>query len=787
MIKAISDAGGLNYTRTFNYDDQNNIIQEKDENANKSGSNASYDYTYDLEGNLTSFTTTLGEVETFEYDENHNPVQIIDAEGNVFSEEYDINSNNVASTDAATKSSAMKYDSNGNVIESTSSVSIGENLILNGSFEIDQNQDNWPDHWRKVGTATFSYLNGGAQVQNGKLGNKQVRVRNPSTNAAIESDAIPYDNKKKYVASGYIKTTNASSQGKIVVTGKTSGGTITKELSSPALSGTTGVERIHLVVNPGDLPSTTTNITIKAYATSGSGDFFFDGLQLEEEYFGAYNLIENSDFEWDKDKNGVPEQWYFPGTLTSKDGIDTTTAYARKQSVKLTGQRNIDKFVRQEVQVNGKAGQKITVSGYSKVDNPTPNAGPYQMNVAINHTDGTTQWVNGDFDKSKSHDWQHVSLRFAPVKDFSSLTVYYQFKDQTGTAWFDSAKVKIGSIRSKSAYDPKGNYVINETDANGDTVFKSYDAIGNVTGETVGGDTRNYEYNSNDNLVKVIDEHRRTTRFEYDKSGNHTATINALGHITSTTFDERDNKTSYTDALERKIHYEYDIIGNPVKTISPNGSVVETTYNKVDRKNAAFYNGVKRYEFVYDANGNLLSEKYLLTGVTSTFTYDADDKLKEKSDTAGKKVTYSYDKNGNLMSSVYQSGTNKVEAAITVDKNDQITSISSGAAEVGFTYTESDELASLRNKNGTFTLYGYDGAGQVLRVATSHPHGTLIESFDYSYDAKGNRTSEKTLSGTASFTYDKSNQLTKEVRPTGDVLEYTYDAVGIKFMFSSTV
>ncbi|WP_313427638.1 DNRLRE domain-containing protein [Siminovitchia terrae] len=777
VVKVVSDVGGLNYSRTFIYDDQNNIIKEKDENANKSGSNASYDYTYDAKGNLTSFTNTLNEKEKIKYDNKNNPIEFMDPKGNILTEEYDNKNNNVSSTDAEKKSAAAKYDVNGNVIEETTFISIGENLILNGSFEIDSNNDKWPDNWKKIGTATFTYVNSGAAVQNAKLGTKQMKISNPSTNAAVESNSVAYDPQKKYVASGYIKTTNATSTAKLVITGKDLSGATTKAINSPTLSGTSKVERIHFVINPGDLPNNTKSITLKAYANAGKGDFYFDGLQLEEEYYGAFNLIENGNFEI-IDKNGVPNGWYFPGTLTSSDGVDSTTAYMGNKSIKFTGKRGVDKFIRQEVSVNGKAGQEITVSGFSKVISPTASAGPYQMNVAINHADGTTQWVNGDFDKSKSHDWQHVSLRFAATKDFKSLTVYYQYKDQTGTAWFDSAKAQVGSIRTKSAYDSLGNYVINSTDPNGNNIWKTYDLIGNVTGETVGGDTRQYEYNANDNLTKVIDENGRTTTYEYDKSGNHTGTVNANGKKASSTYNERNDITLFTDALGRSISYEYDLVGNETKTISPNGSVIEHTYNNVNRKTSTFHNGVKRFEFSYDANGNLLKEKDLLTGVTTTFVYDADDKLKEKSDSTGKKIMYTYDKNGNPLTSTFVSGTTNLTVNRAVDKNDQTTKITSGDTGVTFTFTENDQLAGLKNKNGTFSLYNYDGAGQLTSLLTTNSQGATIESFDYKYDAKGNRVSEKTTTGTAQFTYDKSGQLTKEVRPNGDILEYTYDAVG---------
>ncbi|WP_431305966.1 hypothetical protein [Mesobacillus subterraneus] len=306
-------------------------------------------------------------------------------------------------------------------------------------------------------------------------------MSNPSTAVAVESDRVAYDPKKKYVVSGYIKTTNTNSNAKLVITGGNASGQTTQTVSSAMLKGTTGVERMHFVINPEDLPVDTTFMTLKAYVNAGNGDYFFDGLQIEEEYYGAFNLIENSNFEFDSENNGVPDGWYLPGTLTFSDGVDSTTAYTGAKSIELTGQRGVDKFIRQELKVNGTAGKDITVSGFSKVDAPTASAGLYQMNVAINYTDGTIQWVNGDFDKSKSHDWQHVSLRFATSKDFKSLTIYYQSKDQTGTDWFDAAKAQIGSIRSKLTYDSLGNYVINSTDPNGNNVWKIYDSIGNLT------------------------------------------------------------------------------------------------------------------------------------------------------------------------------------------------------------------------------------------------------------------------------------------------------------------
>jgi YD repeat-containing protein len=91
-----------------------------------------------------------------------------------------------------------------------------------------------------------------------------------------------------------------------------------------------------------------------------------------------------------------------------------------------------------------------------------------------------------------------------------------------------------------------------------------------------------------------------------------------------------------------------------------------------------------------------------------------------------------------------------------VDKNNQTSIISCCNTNVTYTFTERDQFASLKNKNGTFWLYNYDGAGQLTNFLTTNSLGATIKSFDYTYDSNGNRISEKTNSGMAQLTYDRA-------------------------------
>lgn len=141
-------------------------------------------------------------------------------------------------------------------------------------------------------------------------------------------------------------------------------------------------------------------------------------------------------------------------------------------------------------------------------------------------------------------------------------------------------------------------------------------------------------------------------------------------------------------------------------------------------------------------------------------------------------VTYTYDPNGNVSSSTLASGTSLIVTNYKYDKNNQLTNISGGNSSTNFTYSENDKVVGINNKNGTNTFLNHDGAGQLTSVITQDANGSLISSYDYTFNEKGNIIKEKAKEGTKQFFYDKKEQLTKEVLQNGDIYEYSYDAAG---------
>ena len=116
---------------------------------------------------------------------------------------------------------------------------------------------------------------------------------------------------------------------------------------------------------------------------------------------------------------------------------------------------------------------------------------------------------------------------------------------------------------------------------------------------------------------------------------------------------------------------------------------------------------------------------------------------------------------------------------------------------VQYIYDTAGNLMQKNNGNGTFTVYTYDGDGDVLSItnyapstgSTSYdPANSTVNSFDnYTYDALGNVLTDTNQDGQWVYTYDADSQLTQAVFTpnntdpdglTAQNLQYVYDAAG---------
>jgi RHS repeat-associated protein len=611
-----------------------------------------------------------------------------------------------------------------------------------------------------------------------------MQIVNPTDDTILASSHfIPYDPNKTYFASGYVQIQDAKGIAGIQATGYDANGNITKRIKSNEISGTQGPTRLHAAVEPGAFPANTTRFRIRAYVFGKSGQYdgtyTFDGLQIEEGFFGAYNIVENGDFERNDDPvDDIPDRWFLAGNIEGPDGLDSTEKHVGEQSVKLVGNTTKWKTVRQDIKLSGYAGSILTVSGFSKVENPR-TSGVYGYIIETYQGSTLQETFTHNFDRTKSHDWQHRTAQLKTTKPFDNIKVFYEYSLQTGTAWFDTAKVIIGPVQTRYQYDANGNYQTRLIDPEGRILESTYDAVGNLTSEKIGTNITSFSNDGADQLTKVVDTNGNQTRYEHDANGNRTKVINAHNKGTTFEYNELNEIKKVTDPLNKSIQFDYDINGRQVKITYPDGSSVESGYDAVDRQTSVSYNGVERYSFEYDPNGNLTKETDQVQNESIEYTYDADNKLKSVIQPKDNKTEYKYDKNGNVIEQKYTVGSKVVTHEMEYNELDQLTQINeNGTRRADYTYDENDRIASRKNKDGTVSLFTYNGAGDWLEQVLLNGNGEEIDRFIYSYDSKGNITKIDSLKGTIRYEYDGLNQLSKEILTDGTIIEYTHDAVG---------
>jgi RHS repeat-associated protein len=768
---------------TFSYDNNNNLTKIVDPNTNKANGTEAYIYTYDAKGNITGVQLPENQLAAYNYDSRNNLVKETDFNSNVSTFDYDSKNNQMESIDPNVQSVSQRYFSNGNLQYFTHPMSVADNKVLNSSFELDANADNWPDNWTQKteggSTATFAWST------TAKFSNKAISIANPTGLAEVVSDMIPYTSGDRFVLSSYIKTASTSNTIVFKLEFFDSSDVKLGEKLASSLKGTHDWTRVQTVID--SIPANTAKVRVSLGLNSGSGTAYFDGIQLEKgTVLSAYNLIDNSSFERNTGAGDkTPYGWSNSGNLSTNDGIDQNVnagddkVYAGKYSFKLTGEKTKNKFVKQRLNVNGDANSRFTLSGWSKQEGADLNGGYYNLQVAINHTDGTTDWSNAnDFSKTTTG-WQHVAAEVKPTKAFNSIDVYYYYYDQLGTAWFDAMRLEVGSSHAANSYDVNGNYLTSVKDPIGNITSSVYDSVGNRTSVTDGkGQETSFEFDAENRLTKVTDTNLGVTSYGYDGEGNRTTITDAKNNVTTYGYNEFNVISSIINPLNQTTQFGYDKNGNNTAIVFPKGDEVSYTYNALNRLDSIYYNGLKKWGLAYDANGNVTSVADA-AGTTTSYTYDKNDRITQKAEGTSNKMDYAYDSNNNLTSLIITAGTATISTGFSYNPLDQLVGLSrDGVNQARFVYDERGNVISISRSNDTYTSIEYDDANRLKAVKNYNISGALLDTYEYSYDANNNITSIVTNAGTISYQYDVLNQLTQETLTDGMIIAYKYDAVG---------
>ncbi len=377
-----------------------------------------------------------------------------------------------------------------------------------------------------------------------------------------------------------------------------------------------------------------------------------------------------------------------------------------------------------------------------------------------------------------------------------------------------------------NVYDPI-NRIIEKKDQNSKVVekleynknnaqIKSTDALNNLT---------QFIYDKNNRLIATIDPEEHTTSKSYDSVGNVATKTDGRGIVTAYNYDQYNRLASVINAKGEKTVYTYDLNGNMVTQKDAKGNITKFDYNVANKLVKLTDQAGMEEAYTYTADGKLAT-KTDRNGKTFTYTYDIHGRqiavIASREDEAISSLSYTYDNNGNqltvtdsigtttrtydelgrvLTKTVPDIGTSKYVYDITTgvpegytkdtttdpkgntvtrvyDKVGRMVNVIADGETTTYTYYDNGSKESVVYTDGSREDYTYYKDNLNKTLTNKKSNGTIIDTYEYTYDGAHNQTSKTDAKGVTTYTYDSVNRLESVTEPNGTVTKYSYDKAG---------
>ncbi|MEG0415797.1 MAG: RHS repeat-associated core domain-containing protein [Erysipelothrix sp.] len=322
------------------------------------------------------------------------------------------------------------------------------------------------------------------------------------------------------------------------------------------------------------------------------------------------------------------------------------------------------------------------------------------------------------------------------------------------------------------------------------TLNNSYDQEGRILSTVdADGNRKSYEYDGNGNVTATIDENGNRTTYEFNSDNRETKRISPEGYVYETSYDAIGNKISETqkDTLNDTViekHFEYNAKGRIVKETDAIGRITTYTYDDLDRLIETDTEG-RKTTHTYDDYGQLLKTKNYLSetnyeyengvlvktsdnlGHVTLQRYNDKQQLIEQENEFGQVTRFEYDEYGHKIKEVNPNG---LESHFEVNIfGEVVKETDMYGNEVNYTFnnvgkTESIKLGEYQSK----TTFNSRGLVEELK-------DNLSASSKYEYDANGNVTKEIKGQRIQTKEYDSQNRVVKTIDAMGYETSYTYN------------
>ena len=413
--------------------------------------------------------------------------------------------------------------------------------------------------------------------------------------------------------------------------------------------------------------------------------------------------------------------------------------------------------------------------------------------------------VTDDADRQIKFDYDDNLLRTITMADGKILAINYSGstnQKQVSTMTYDNQLLiandydKFGRVISQT--DTKGigtKYTYNQTETglitthetdNVKTVMR-HDFQGNLLSKTDGnGHTQSYEYDNKRQQIKTIDPLGNITQSSYDDDGHVVKQTDALGHEsafnyknqqlseiitadgskTSYAYNDKKQLTTSQDATGNQVNFTYDSFGQ-LATVKSQNSQLENKYDK----NGYLIQTTKNDQVTTFENDRLgrAIKTTLPNKTVVTSTYDDNNNLLT-STVNGKTTTYTYDNYGNCLTVKSPTGhtvTNQY------DDNHNLVSQQDGEQTTTYQYNNRNQMVNASLNYESLGDYTYDNVGQLL--TTKRPDEKPIEN---EYDADGHLVSQTHGDSKTTMTYDAMGRVTQTTDNLGRQTTVAHDVLG---------
>jgi len=419
--------------------------------------------------------------------------------------------------------------------------------------------------------------------------------------------------------------------------------------------------------------------------------------------------------------------------------------------------------------------------------------------------------------------------------------------------------INPNDIKQRRAFDLKGR-IEKVNDFDGNTINLEYDGIDNViryrdrqkevdytyrglwklTSRTEANATIIFKYDTEEQLIKIINEHNLPYRFQLDAAGNVveeigfdeitrryernasgwvTKVLRPAGKFTSYGYDNcgRVTQVQYSDTKEEAYAYRpdgelikavnesatvqfernvmgdilketvngnwvqsaYDVFSNRTKITSSLGADIDQHYNKMGdvlRMQAGSWFA----NFEHDKLG-LETQRYLPGGVTNHWQRDG----------IGRPVVQTV---GHTSGNSFNTRKRK---QYLWDVNDRLKQVKDEKGVTRFEHDKWSNLAKTVFPDGETQLRNPDAVGNLFKTEERKDRiyakgGQLKKAngWEYNYDAEGNLIEKKHIGGDAwKYEWNDDGMLTKVIRPDKAAVTFTYDALGRRLskQFKNTI